>query len=206
MVDLVRLPDHIERGSQGGPQFKVNILSAVSGHEQRDSKWDRRRGVWDVGYGIRNVADLQTVEALFHAQLGKTFPFLFKDWKDYTATDETIGTGNGVLTTFQLIKTYVTRKYTDNSVVRSYVRDIEYPVASTVVIKDNGSTVSPSNYTLNSGGVLVFNSAVTNGHLITWTGEFDVPVRFDIDELKVSVDSARHASARGIKIAEVLDE
>lgn len=205
MVDQVRLPVDIEQGARGGPNFKTIILTATTGHEQRVAQWTLRRGKWDIGYAVKSLEDLMVLEAQFHCQLGRTHAFLFRDWKDYTVDDELIGSGDGIETTFQLTKTY--RTYDDDNVeVRNYVRDITQPVASSFVVEVNGSLVNPSDYTLNSGGVLVFDVAVTDGHAIRWTGEFDNPVRWDIDEWPASVETLDYGHIRGLRICEVLDE
>lgn len=205
MVDQVRLPVDIEEGAKGGPGFKTLILTAASGHEQRVAQWTVRRGKWDIGYAVKSLDDINLLEAQFHCQLGRTHAFLFRDWKDYTVEDELIGAGDGIETTFQLIKTY--RTYDDNDVeVRSYVRDITQPVSSTVDIEVNGALIDPGDYTLNAGGVLVFDSPVTDGHAIRWTGEFDNAVRWDIDDWPASVETLNFGHIRGLRIVEVLDE
>ena len=50
---------------------------------------------------------------------------------------------------------------------------------------DNASPVSPTvDYTT---GLVTFGSAPTSGHTLTWTGQFDTPCRFDIDDLKIEL-------------------
>ena len=71
------------------------------------------------------------------AHFGSLYPFRFRDWTDYTATNEVFGTGNGTQTAFQLIKTYDPQLIllgTAGSFF--YVRDITL-LASTPVIKIN---------------------------------------------------------------------
>jgi len=205
MVDLVRLPINIESGAQGGPGYKTTVLAAVSGIEQRTADWDNCRGKWDIGYGIKGMSDLAIVIALFRACMGKAYAFLFRDWTDYSATNEAFGTGDGVETEYQLIKTYSSLNYVTSTVVRSYVRNITQPLASALVVKANGSTVNPSDYDLLSDGIISFDTAPATGVALTWTGEFDVPVRFDIDDLPVTVDMTDFGRIRGIRIVEVLE-
>lgn len=205
-VDAARLPVNVEVGAVGGPLFKTTILIAASGDEQRIIEWDQRRGEWDIGYGIRNQTDMDKVQAFFVAVMGKAYSWLFKDWSDYTATAEGFGTGDGTTTTFQLKKTYSSlADGLSGSVVRSFVRFIRFPIATGLVIKDNGSTVNPSDYTLQAGGIIEFDTPPTNTHALTWTGEFNVAVRFDIDKLNVTMQAADFGMIRGIRIVEVLD-
>lgn len=205
-VDAARLPAEVEAGAVGGPLFRTTVLTAASGDEQRIIEWDQRRGEWDIGYGIRNSTDMAKVQAFFVAVRGRAYSWLFKDWSDYTATDESFGTGNGSTTTFQLIKTYSSlANGLTGSVVRSFVRDIRFPISTVLTIKDNGSTVNPSDYALHPGGIIEFDTAPTNTHALTWTGEFNVSVRFDIDKLNITMQASDFGMIRGIRIVEVLD-
>lgn len=205
MVDIVRLPMTVEQGAVGGPGFHTTVLTAISGIEQRTVDWDRCRGKWDVGYGIQGATQLVTVINVFRASMGKAYAFLFRDWSDYSATTERFGTGDGAETEFQLIKTYSSLSYVTSSIVRSYVRNITRPIESTLQIFDNASLVSASDYTVGSDGVITFDTAPTTAHALTWTGEFDVPVRFDIDELPVTMEASDGGRIRGIRIVEVLE-
>jgi uncharacterized protein (TIGR02217 family) len=203
-IDNTRLPPGVESGAVGGPQFKTTILIAASGDEQRIAEWDLARGEWDIGYGIRNRTDQAEVIALFRACMGRAYSFRFKDWSDFQASDESFGTGDGSTTDFQLKKTYSSK--TDALVVvRSIVRNIILPRTSPLTIKDNGSTVNAADYDLLDGGIISFDTAPVAGHALTWTGEFDVPVRFDVDKLPVSALTDDIYTIRGIRVVEVLD-
>jgi len=204
MVDNARLPPEVESGAVGGPVFKTSILVASSGDEQRVPEWDLARGEWDIGYGIRNKTDLSAVLAFFRAVMGRAFSWRFKDWSDFEATAEPFGTGDGSTVQFQLKKTYSSFSDTP-SVVRSYVRTIKLPRTTPLAIYDNAGLVSSSDYTLLAGGIIQFNTAPTAAHALTWTGEFDVPVRFDVDKLPVTMQMEDLGVIRGIRILEVLD-
>jgi uncharacterized protein (TIGR02217 family) len=203
-VDNARLPTGVESGAVGGPLFKTTILVAASGDEQRIIEWDAARGEWDIGYGINDTSDLAAVIALFRAVRGKAYAFRFRDWSDYTATTEAFGTGDGTTTDFQLKKTY--SSYDDTpTLVRSFVREIKMPRTTPITIYDNAVAVSAANYDLETGGIISFDTPPTAAHALTWTGEFDVAVRFDIDKLPVSMTMDTFGSIRGIRIVEVLD-
>jgi uncharacterized protein (TIGR02217 family) len=204
-IDNARLPTTVEQGAQGGPLFKTTVLIAASGDEQRIPEWDIARGEWDIGYGIRNKTDLLIVIGFFRAVLGKTHAFRFRDWSDYQATDAVFGTGNGSTTDFQLKIPYHSYQDDGTTIVRTYTRLIYLPETSPLTIKANAVTVNPANYDLEVGGIISFDTAPTNGHALTWTGEFSVPVRFDIDKLPTAMLMDDVGSIRGIRILEVLD-
>jgi uncharacterized protein (TIGR02217 family) len=211
-IALYRLPEHLEKGSGFGPSYKNVIQEAISGNEQRFAQWTKCRGMGDISYPLMNsddpLEDFKAVVALFRAHFGTLIPFRFKDWSDYTATDEVFGTGNGTATDFQLTKTY------DPSLILlgiagtiKYIRDITLPVSSTVTIKSAGVTQAiPADCNISASGLVTFTSAPGLGTTLTWSGEFDVPVRFDSDQLPVIFSENDLQSIRSIPIREVIGE
>lgn len=197
MVDNVQLPDQVEQGAKGGPRFKTNITTLSDGAETRNSEWARTRGRWDIGYGMQNKNDFSEVVTFFYAREGRNRGFLFKDWTDFQATDTSIGTGDGTTRVFQLRKVY-----SDSG--NTWYRRITRPVSGTLSIKVNGVTNTDwgCNY---STGVLTFSTghAPPNGHAITATFEFNVPVRFDTDELELEAQTFDAASIPSILIVEL---
>jgi uncharacterized protein (TIGR02217 family) len=203
-----RLPEHIERGSGFGPTFKNVIQEAISGNEQRFAQWGRCRSVGSISYGLQDSADrdgtFQAILAMWRAHYGSLRPFRFRDWSDYQATNEVFGTGDGTTRAFQLTRTY------DPSLILTglagslfYVREIIL-LASTPVIKDNN--VVTTAYTISSSGLVTFTSAPANTHQLTWSGEFDVPVRFDTDQLPVIMNEGNIIAINALSIKEVLGE
>lgn len=203
MVDNVRLPVDVEEGAVGGPRFFTTIQQSLSGHEQRIGEWDTCRGEWDISYGIRSKTELADVRKLYLARMGRLYAFRFKDHSDYEATDEAIGTGDGTTATFQLKKTY-----TDT--VNSYVRTIQLPVSGTLVVKVAGVTkTETTHYTVNySTGVITFTGGniPSAAQAVTATFEFDVPVRFDDDILKIRTGVNEVFNIPPITVVEVLGE
>ncbi len=211
-IPAYRLPVGLEKGSGFGPSFKNVIQEAIAGNEQRFAQWTKCRGVGDLSYGILKsddpLGDYRAVLSLFRAHIGSLYPFRFKDWSDYQATDELFGNGTGAQTEYQLTMTY------DPSQILLgvpgsflYVRDITLVVGTPTIEVDGTPLVgSPAPYTISSSGVVTFTSAPSNGSELTWTGEFDVPVRFDTDQLPVIMTMSDLASIRSIPIKEVIDE
>lgn len=123
----VQFPPKIAYGASGGAEFNTSVTSTFAGFEQRNINWQKARGRWDVSTGLKNKADMDALQAFFRARFGKAYGFRFKDWTDYQAVGQNIGTGNGTLTAFQLTKTYT-------SGGNNYVREIKKPVTGTVKI------------------------------------------------------------------------
>ena len=201
----VRFPLDIARRAQAVVARRTEIVVLASGHEHRNARWRDARRSWQVGYGIKNADDLQTVIAFFEARRGRLHAFRFRDWADWkscpplqtpAATDQAIGTGDGSTKTFQLIK-----KYGTGSTAIS--RRITRPVSGTVKVAINGVEQN-SGFSINHDtGVVTFDTAPANGASITAGYEFDVPARFDTDELRIDLESYRFGQAPDLDIVEV---
>jgi uncharacterized protein (TIGR02217 family) len=138
---------------------------------------------------------MDMVQAFFRARFGKAYGFRFKDWSDYQAVGQNIGTGNGSLTAFQLTKTYVSGGNT-------YVREIKKPVTGTVKIYLN-SVLQGAGYTVDlTTGIVNFTVAPGAGVAVTADYDFDVPVRFDTDMLAVRIDGPAQYMWDSIPIVE----
>lgn len=201
----VRFPDNISRGARGGPERRTQIVELASGDEERNASWASSRRRYDVSYGIRRADDLAVVVAFFEARNGRFYGFRFKDWADHrsclpsqviSSTDQQIGVGDGMTTSFQLAKRYA-------SGGQSWARSITKPVAGTVQIALNGVSQG-SGWSIDvETGVVTFDAAPSDGIAITAGFEFDVPVRFDSDALDVTLDIERLGSITSIPLLEI---
>jgi uncharacterized protein (TIGR02217 family) len=208
-----RLPERIERSSKFGPSFRNVIQEAIAGNEQRFAQWTKCRAVGDLSYGLMSsddpVGDFMAILALWRAHFGSLYPFRFRDWSDYTTTDELFGNGDGSTTSFQLVKTYDPSQIllsTPGSLF--YVRSITLVCSTPApVIKVDGVTKTvATDYTISSSGVVTFAPAPPAAAVLTWTGQFDVPVRFDTDQLPVVMNEADLTSIQSIPVKEVIGE
>jgi uncharacterized protein (TIGR02217 family) len=167
-----------------GPEFATTVVVTGAGHEQRNVNWAEARGRWAVGSGLKNQQQLDELIAFFRARKGRAYGFRFKDWTDYKATGQLLGTGDGVQAQFQLVK-----RYPSGSVIE--VRTITKPVAGTVhVYKDGVEQLSGWSVNVTTG-LISFTTAPAVGVQITADFEFDVPVRFDTDQMAVTIETFR---------------
>lgn len=207
-IPAYRLPEGIERGSQFGPTWRNVIQEAVSGNEQRFAQWMHCRFVGDLSYGLLTSADpfgdFKAIVAIWMAHRGSLLPFRFRNWADYGAVDEPFGSGNGTDVGFQICKVF------DPAYILlgtpgplTYVRNITL-LDGTPVIKING--VVTTALTISSSGLVTFTTPPAAGTSLTWTGTFDVPVRFDTDQLPVVMNEADLTSIRSIPVKEVIGE
>jgi len=204
-----RLPEDIERGAQGGPAFKTTVLKLFSGAERRNKNWAQTKGAWDISYGITSKENLDAVIDFFYARGGMHEGFRFKDWSDFqigdsftndVATRQAIGVGDGMNDEFQVFKSYV------DSGSFTHQRTINKLVAGTLKVYLNG-VLQMAGFTANNDtGLITFSSPVANGVIVAVICEFDVPVRFDTDMLKMDTavfDSDAKLSLPAINLVEV---
>ncbi len=204
-----RFPLDISIGAIGGPVRKTEIVSLVSGHEKRNTKWAHSRRNYNAGFGIKTIDDLQDVIAFFEERRGSLFGFRFRDPIDHksckpsqiiTNVDQNIGVGDGSTTVFQLKKLYGT-------LATGYYRPINKPVSGSVKVAIDGtSKTEGSDYSISyETGELVFlpgstpvaNSQISAGY------EYDVPVRFDADEISINLNAFRAGEIPSIPLIEV---
>lgn len=200
MVNFVeqRLPDHIAYGMSGGPTFSTTVIESHVGREQRNVNWSKARWKWSFDGPLRDMSDYDDLRAFFTVVQGRYYGFRFKDPFDYQLTNEQIATGDGTTTTFRLKKTYTFGTET-------YSRRILKAVANSQTVKVNGVTKTEGvDYTFYPNtGYVVFAVAPTNTHPIVVSCEFDMPVRFDMDVLKLGFEGYAAQSAKGVEIVDV---
>lgn len=210
-IQSYRLPEGIERGSGFGPSFRNVIQEAIAGNEQRYAQWTKCRGVGDLSYGLLTssdpLGDFRAILSMFRAHFGSLIPWRFRDWSDYTATDELFGTGDGAETDFQLVMTYdpsFILLNTPGSLL--YVRSITLVDGAPTIEVDGVTKTVVTDYTISSSGVVSFVVPPANNKQVTWSGTFDVPVRFDTDHLPVVMNEGDLTAIRSIPIKEVIGE
>lgn len=206
-VDL-RLHENWSQGSAGGPEFLTSVVPLDSGGEYREQRWARPLWKYEIAHNIKRIAQIAEIRAFHMARRGRRDSFLLKDWIDWTSAsdgqsaatmlDQPLGTGDGTLTTFQLIKRYP-------DAVSAYDRAIKWPVAGTLLVAVGG-VLKSSGVAVNRGtGVVTLTPAPVAAAVITAGFQFDVPVRFEDDWLSVSWDTINSRSAGSIQLLEVRD-
>ena len=204
----ILFPVDIALNSEGGPTRRTDIVALVSGHEERNSPWAGSRRAYNAGYGVKSITDIEATIAFFEARHGRLYGFRFRDPFDFkscsvTATpavnDQSIGTGDGAETKFQLIKQY-------QSGAQTYTRTIIKPVSGTVVVAVAGAAKSEgADYTMDvTTGVVTFAVAPGAGDAVTAGFLFDTPVRFDTDELRINLAAFKAGDIPSIPLIEVL--
>ncbi len=203
----VRFPANLSFGSIGGPERRTEVVTLVNGFEERNSPWAHSRRRYDAGVGMRSLDDIETLIAFFEARRGQLHGFRWKDWSDFKSCraskeigyrDQVIAAGDDETAVFPLMKTY-------RSGGHSYGRPVRKPVAGTVKIglaADEMREGMHFEVDLEMGNV-VFAHPPNLGVEITAGFEFDVPVRFDTDQIQTSVANFKAGDVPNVPVVEV---
>lgn len=170
-----RLLDEVSYGSQFGREFRTRIVQLKSGRERRNAEWTAPLGRYSLLYNAIRPEHHQQIIGAHAACFGALFAFRFKDWSDYRVEDEPLTTGTGSAQEVQLVK-----RYSFGPI--EYVREIKKPVEDSVFVTVGGAPI-PSSLDATTG-LVTFTAP--SGASVRWSGEFDVPVRFEDDRLDVT--------------------
>jgi uncharacterized protein (TIGR02217 family) len=208
-VETPRFPDDLAIWSKSGISSSTQVAQVKSGREQRNSIWVYPKAKFDISNSLRlpdlsnlNVSGATTAYRInllrdwIVAMQGQLVGFRFKDWTDYM--DEGRGTftalPNSTTTVFQMAKSYTIGSQT-------VLRLIAKPLATGIAVFVNGGAAS---YTYDpTTGLVTFSTAPSTGQVITWTGQFDTPVRFGADVLEYGLIADGLYEVQSIPLMEI---
>ncbi|HEY8382739.1 MAG TPA: DUF2460 domain-containing protein [Microvirga sp.] len=204
----IRFPLDVSLGTRGGPVRRTDIVTLASGREHRNARHAHARRRYDAGLGIRTLDALHAVLVFFEERRGRLYGFRFRDRVDHrsgppsqapTPHDQRIGTGDGANRSFPLVKAY-------GAVHAPYLRPIVKPVGGTVRVAvagieqavGSGFTCDPTN------GIVTLMTAPPAGAPVTAGYQFDVPVRFDTDELDIDLSAFDAGDVPKVPLVEIV--
>lgn len=128
--------------------------------------------------------------AFFEERRGRLYGFRYRDRVDHlsgppsrpvSAGDQPLGSGDGATRVFQLAKTY-------GDGPLPYRRIIAKPVAESVRVAVSGVALAPAAFACDATtGRVTLAAAPPAGAPVTAGFAFDVPVRFDSDDLSIDL-------------------
>jgi uncharacterized protein (TIGR02217 family) len=203
----VTFPVSLGFGASGGPARRTEIVTLGSGREERNTPWAHARRRYDVGSAVRTLDDLHAVIDFFEARRGGLYGFRFRDFADWrscapsqtpTMLDQPLGAGDGETAAFQLSKTYGAAGF-------AYVRPIRKPIAGSVLVAIDAAAIAAPDYAVDTAtGVVTFAVPPAAGAAITAGFTFDTPVRFDADQLDLSLDAFGAGRLISIPLIEII--
>jgi uncharacterized protein (TIGR02217 family) len=201
--DDVLYPLALGRDTGVAPEFSTSVSVTASGHERRSSQWADARLRYEVGPGIRSEAELGVLLEFFRARRGAARGFRLADPFDFssngltgtpTMLDQLLGIGDGLTATFALVKRY-------GSGSEPQERRVTRPRPGTLLFSVGG--VAESGWTLDPGGLVVFDDAPPAGAEVRCGFLFDVPVRFAEDRLDITGAPFAAGEAPSVPLIEV---
>jgi len=198
-----RLPPVVEQGATMGPRFNTGVLTTASGAEYRIQNHAQERLGANLASGLRNRADMDALRAHFRARRGRLHSFPFKDWSDFATARQQIGTTNGSAAAFPLFKRYISGGYIyDRLITKPVVATVLVYVADVLIGRGGGASqyqVSRTTGIVTLGATL----AATTGATVEARCEFDVPVRYDLDDMDVELRTYQSHRWANISVIEV---
>lgn len=183
-------------GASGGPEITSEIVGLGNGAEYRNSAQSRARRRYNAGVGVKSLADVQVLTAFFEARRGAVHGFRFRDPYDHTVEGGMIGVGDGARTVFSLVKLY-------DDPINPVTRPITRPIPESLSVFIDGQAYDGWSF---NNGYIHFDTPPADGVLITANFMFDVPVRFDMRYLPVSLETFGAGKAVTIPLVEIIDE
>jgi uncharacterized protein (TIGR02217 family) len=162
-----QFPVGISYRSVGGPAFSTTVVGVESGQEYRAAGWGQALRRYEINHDARLPDITSQIVSLFMVAQGRLNGFRLKDWTDFAATS-----AEGIFVMLTSITFQAYKRYTFGA----ETHDRKIVKLATTPSVTGGS--SPS-WNLNTGVLTVASGTPT-----AWAGQFDVPVRFDTDELK----------------------
>ncbi len=154
------------------------IIALGSGSESRNINWSDSKRVFDAKTAANlTVPNLNLIRKHFNSMRGSGFSFPLRDRSLFQATTEGFGTGGGIASTNQLT-------LNDGNSSNAYNREIYLPESGTIHIYANAvEKIEGVDWTLAysgaTGGLVTWLTSVS-GLTLTWTGNFYLPVRYNL--------------------------
>ena len=179
-------------GWVGGPEFMTRIVEMRNGRERRNAEWANARHRFQLPYGNRKSSDYAKIKSHHLVCRGRLHNFLYQDRLDHSAQAAVFGIAEAGQTAFQLGKT----SELDGV---SYFREVNclyrpdpaspgdaLEVVPTIMVDGTPTTAFSIDPDTGAGE---FDSPLTGGEILTWSGEFSIWVRYDNDHLPWSIDN-----------------
>jgi len=171
------------------PIWKTRVQTSVSGKEVRIADWSYPRYKWQLAFnglrqgGIGASTEFQQMLAFFNTLQGGWDSFLYTDVDDNNVANQLIGTGAGVVTTFQLVKLF--GGYAEPVTAPNLIGGgTNFILKVAGVTKVYGTDYTVSDWSSSTPGVVTFTAAPTGA--ITVTFNYYYPCRFDDDTIDFS--------------------
>ena len=182
------------------PVMSTRVLGAASGKEYRAQNWSYPRWKFSIPIGFMRqystYTEQQTLIGFILSAAGQFANWLYQDPFDNTATNQSVGTGNGTILAFPLVRT-----------IGGFTEPILACTVLTAVYL-NGVLQSGGSYSLIQTGsyyndTINFSTPPGAGVLVTATFTFNFVCRFSADENEFQNDLLNIWSMKSIDFESV---
>jgi uncharacterized protein (TIGR02217 family) len=158
------------------------IIALGGGGESRNINWSDSKRIFDAKTAASlTIPNLNLIRKHFNSMRGSGFSFPLRDRSLFQAATEAFGVGDGVTTQFQL-------SINDGNSSNAYNREIFLAESGTISVFDNATPVVEGAgagkftvpYSGATAGLVTFGTAPVAGHVLTWSGNFYLPVRYNL--------------------------
>jgi hypothetical protein len=155
------------------PKWSGSRQESLSGKKVRTSFFSYPIWAYTLPFNILRSGsaflEWQQLAGFINAVNGGTGLWLYNDVNDNSATAQEFGVGDGVTSTFQLVRA-----------LGGFIEPVFFPNVITN-IEIAGTPTSAYTQGASNPGAITFNSPPANGAALTWTGTFYWGCRFDDD-------------------------
>lgn len=171
----IRFPTGIRYGAASGPMFSNSIAKTLSGRSKRNANFESPLRMFRVERALKTDALRQAFINFIYVMGGMEHTFRIKDHVDFE-----VGSGEGVFRALGNSQFQMEKRYTSGAYSRDV--DILLPVSGTIAIPGMTENVHYTiDYTVPEGIVTTIGSPTQTPS--SWTGEYDIHARFDVDEI-----------------------
>jgi len=216
----------------GGPEYDNSLIRnpPTGVYKTNVTRFDFQQ-VWTFDLNLLNYAMVQYLMKIWVGGLGSGYGLRVRIFSDFFVVNQVLGISDGTTAskTWKLIREFKrpgTARIFDKRCIKPVVNSLLAPGCPTLFEADgitqrvipsldaaaNGvpafrvmlnGVVQASGYTVdNTTGTVVFTNAPANGVVVSWSGEYDTPMRFLQNSLNLRADIA--SEVKGVQMAEIL--
>jgi uncharacterized protein (TIGR02217 family) len=161
------------------PEWDTDVQISIGGRRTAFARRAYPRYIWELTYQFlrsdsTNV-ELQTLQAFYNRVNGRAGLFQYTDPEDNTATAQSIGSGDGNTTTFQLVRAMT------GTGSNTFIEPVFAPAAGIQIFNNAVLQTLGVDYTVSNLGLITFTVAPVAGNPLTWSGQFSYYCRFESD-------------------------
>ena len=186
------------------PQFKTRKQVSISGKETAIADMAYPRWQWELTFNVlrqgargqSTFTEMSDLVGFYNERQGGFDTFLYADQDDNSVTGQSIGTGDGSTTAFQLVRSFggfVEPVLAPNAVSAVYLNGVK---------QTSGYTVSSWGAT--SPGVVTFTGAPGSGVAVSADFTYYFPCRFIEDSLQLEKFMAALYAVKSVKFMSVV--